>query len=225
MARVLPPDSLHLVQTTAQRFRISGLDRNKRRAALSTIYDALGAKAFRQRLMVVRRIVKVLTNYHFEKSLIITKRAADCEAWFDGVADHAEALAELITQYPDDFGAFVLVKDQNRLEHIQDAHDMLTSWAGMARTYRRLVPKRAGRPKHDIYMVILIDRLRPLYQAATGRLPGRSTDPYTGKPVGSFPKMMRGVCDLGEIHKTDEAIATAIRKWQLWSKPAEPGSI
>ena len=65
-------------------------------------------------------------------------------------------------------------------------------------------------------MIILIDRLGPIYEEATGEPVGRSTDPKTERPIGPFVRFMRGVCDLGGIAKTDEGIATSIRHYKTW---------
>jgi hypothetical protein len=96
MVRSLPPENFHVVQTTAQRFRLSDIDRQVRRNSLSMIYDALGVTTFRQRLMALRTIVRALSGYHFDKSSIFQLTTKEFEGWFNGIADHAEAMADLI---------------------------------------------------------------------------------------------------------------------------------
>ncbi len=74
MVKTLDPANIHIVPTTAQRYRISDLDPKVRREALSAIHDVLDVKTFRQRLLATRTIIKALSSYHFEKSSITEQK-------------------------------------------------------------------------------------------------------------------------------------------------------
>ncbi len=217
MAKAADPARLHIIPIVLPRHRLADIDRTVRREALSTIYDALGPKTFRQRLVVTRKIIFEISRYHFEKSRLFEQLPKEREDWFNAIANHADALADLITAHPHEFG-FTFVEGTDQSEQVENAVNMLYGWADLGRHCgAKRGPHKPG-PRRDWEMILLIERLRHIYKAATGKDPARTTNTATGKPTGPFVRMMRGVCNLGGIAKSDESIATSIRHWQAWVK-------
>ena len=134
------PEDLHFIPTTMQRYRIMSLDRAVRREALSTIFNTLKTETPAQKLRALHQIIREISRYHFERSYVLNQRRGEGLKWFSDVADHAEALAELIREYPDDFGSWIIIPNRPELtlEHLQIAHDNLIEWAQRARRFRDL---------------------------------------------------------------------------------------
>jgi hypothetical protein len=125
----------------SQRLRLSTVDRGARRKALSKIFEILGATAFRQRLIAVRVIVDAISEYHRRRLHLQNK--AKRLAWYRRVSAHAEALANLAQEYPEEF-AFLIMEYPKAAEDAYGIIDDLRRWGTNAGHYGGFRPRPPG---------------------------------------------------------------------------------
>ena len=185
------------VQANTQRlkFQFSTLARDKRHAALRTIFYELHARSLSDQRGVVRRIEQIVFLYRmYPKTRYKTNPSnEDRSTWVRAVHHHSAKLAALLRKCPygeNYLGAcFNLPNMAGDLDRLAEGHN---ANAGQQ-------PKPRGRPPEGFDW--LVANLAKFYAERTGR-------PADGGPCRL---LVRAVCDLLGIKvRTDEAIRKTI---------------
>ena len=186
-----------LPNTPRLKFQFRHLDRTMRRVALQTIFDELEAHNLSDRREIIRRIEQIvfLFRQHPKTQYKTTPSVKERATWVRAVNRLSRELEALLRDCP--YGENYLSVCHG-LPNIMDDLERLTKGHNAKAGKKR---KSGGRPREGFDW--LVAPLANFYSERTGRPAGRSTN-AENEPSGPFHRVIRAVCDLIGIQKTEK---------------------